>query len=156
MKTLATLALIASTGVALAGGGSYDVSGTSIGQSDSKYTPLGETHLFIDLDSTHTLSDNGTPIAGMEGKCSGHMQVEIGAGAQGIGVCIWADKDGDKWFGSFTVTGMNADRVTQGTWYVTGGTGKFASATGGGSFNTLTNPDSGESKLDVFGSITLK
>ena len=38
---------------------------------------------------------------------------------------------------------------------VTKGTGKFANASGGGTFTSLTNPETGESKLDVLGSATL-
>jgi len=51
---------------------------------------------------------------------------------------------------------MNAERATLGAWYVSGGTGKFSNATGGGTFVTLTNPETGDSKLDVLGSVTLK
>ncbi len=156
MKPISILAFIASTSAAVAGGAAYDISGTTVGKSENQYVPLGETHLFIDLNSKYTLPDNGTPLAGMTGECMGSMQVTMGAGADGSGICIWSDGDGDTWFGPFDVVGMNADRATLGTWYVSGGTGKFKTATGGGTFVTLTNPDTGASKLDVLGSVTLK
>ena len=80
----------------------------------------------------------------------------MGAGAEGSGVCTWTDADGDTWYGPWAVNGMTPDRAALGTWNVSGGTGKFATATGGGTFTTLTNPDTGDSKLDVLGSVTLK
>lgn len=156
MKTLTTLALIAFAGAAAAGGTSYDVSGTTVGMSENTYVPMGETHLFVDLDSTYTLPVNGTPMDGMTGECLGSMQIAMGSGASGLGACIWTDADGDTWFGPWNVNGMTPERASVGTWYVSGGTGKFASASGGGTFTSLTNPETGQSKLDVFGSVTMQ
>ena len=156
MKFLSTIALLATTGMAVAGGASYDISGTTVGKSQNEYMPLGETHLFIKTTSAYSLPDNGTPMAGMSGECAGNMLVTMGAGADGSGICTWTDADGDTWYGPWSVNGMTAERATLGTWYVSGGTGKFAAATGGGTFTTLTNPDTGDSKLDVLGSVTLK
>ena len=156
MKTLAILAMIASASTAYAGGSSYDVSGTTVGKAENTYVPMGETHLFIDVNSTYTMPDNGTPMDGMVGDCLGSLQVAMGAGATGMGTCVWTDDDGDSWFGPWNVSGMTPDRATSGTWYVSGGTGKFATASGGGTFTSLTNPETGESKLDVFGSVVVK
>ncbi len=156
MKHTTLLAFFVSAGAAIAGDASYDISGTTVGKSENQYIPLGETHLFIDLSSKYILPDSGTPLDGMTGECMGSMQVALGAGADGNGVCIWTDAAGDIWYGPWDVVGMTADRATLGTWYVSGGTGKFAMATGGGTFMTLTNPETGESKLDVLGSVTLK
>jgi len=79
MKHLSILAFIASTGAAFAGGASYDISGTTVGKSENQYIPLGETHMFIDLNSKYTLPDNGTPMAGMTGECMGWVQVPMAA-----------------------------------------------------------------------------
>ncbi|WP_424940765.1 hypothetical protein [Aliiroseovarius sp. S253] len=155
MKSLTVLAFIASTGAAFAGGASYDVSGTTVGKSENKYMPLGETHVFVDLKSMYTLPENGSPLDGMTGECLGSMQIALGSGASGMGVCTWSDADGDTWFGPWNVTGMTPERASVGTWYVAGGTGKFANATGGGTFTTATNPETGDSKLDVLGSVAV-
>lgn len=155
MIRFATLALLASAGSALAGGTSYDISGTSVGQADNTYMAMGESHIFVDLNSTFTLPDNGTPMAGMAGTCMGFMTVTIGQGAAGNGMCFWEDADGDQWFGPWTVTGITPERATAGFWTASGGTGKFAGVTGGGTFTSLTDPSNGMSKLDVTGAVTL-
>lgn len=156
MKTLTVLAFVASAVAAHAGGTSYDISGTTIGKADSSYVPLGETHMFVDIDSTYTLPQNGTPTAGMTGKCMGSMQIAFGAGASGSGTCIWSDANGDSWFGPWTVVGMTPEGMATGIWHASGGTGKFAGAAGGGTFTSATNPETGASKLDVLGSVVLK
>ena len=91
----------------------------------------------------------------MTGECMGGMLVTVGAGATGVGTCIWKDADGDTFFGPWNASGMTPERASVGTWFVSGGTGKFAKATGGGTFKTLSNPESGDSKLDVVGSISM-
>lgn len=156
MKLLSTIALLATTGIAAADSASFDVSGTTVGKAENEYVQLGETHLFIKSNTTYTLPDNGTPMAGMAGDCAGTMLIALGTGAEGSGVCTWTDADGDAWFGPWSVKGMTPDRAATGTWFVSGGTGKFATASGGGTFTTLTNPETGDSKLDVLGSVTLK
>lgn len=153
MKLMTTLGMIVLGSAAYAD--SYDISGSTVGKSTSSYVPMGESHVYVDLNSKYTLPDNGTPMAGMAGECMGYMQIAVGAGAEGSGMCVWTDGDGDTWFGPWDVNGMGADRSTQGTWYVAGGTGKFANATGGGTFTSLTDPQSGDSALDVSGSVTL-
>lgn len=156
MKLLTILAILASSGAALAESGSFDISGTTLGKASNEYTPLGDTHLYIKSDTAYTLPENGTPMAGMDGTCTGNMLVTMGAGATGGGICSWTDADGDMWYGPWSVHGMTAERAALGTWHVSGGTGKFATATGGGTFTTLTNPETGDSKLDVLGSVTLQ
>ena len=155
MKIVSTLALVVAAGTAMAGE-SYDVSGSSVGQAENSYTPLGESHIYITSTTAYTLPANGTPLDGSKGECSGYIQVALGSGAVGSGFCVWSDADGDTWFGPWNVTGASAEGASQGNWYVSGGTGKYASAAGGGTFVTLTNPATGESKLDVAGSVTLK
>lgn len=155
MKLIPIVALALCGTTALAGG-SYDVSGSTLGKSDSVIMPMGETRIFMDLNSTYTMPENGSPTAGAEGKCFGYMDVTIGAGATGSGTCVWTDADGDAWFGPWSVVGMSPERAAQGTWYVAGGTGKFEGVSGGGTFSTLTNPQNGDSKLDVAGSIVMK
>ncbi len=150
---LAAIGLIALAGAAAAE--SYDISGSSTGKSTNTYVPMGESHIYVDLSSKFSLPDNGTPMAGMAGECFGYMEIAVGAGATGSGMCVWKDGDGDAWYGPWSVNGMSAERASLGTWYVSGGTGKFANATGGGTFKSLTNPETGDSKLDVLGSVTL-
>lgn len=134
---------------------SYDIGGTSIGTSTNKYVPMGETHIYVDLNSQFQLPAENTPMDGMSGECMGYMQIAVGAGAEGKGMCVWTDADGDTWFGPWDINGMTPDRASLGTWYVAGGTGKFTAATGGGTFSSQTNPQTGETKLDVSGSVTL-
>ncbi len=153
-RTLATLLMIAAA-PAFAGQ-SHDVSGTSVGQSENTYIPASETLIYIDLKTTYALPENDTPLAGMIGECVGFMTIMVGSGANGTGVCVWTDGDGDTWHGPWDVKGMGADGASVGQWHATGGTGKFEGVTGGGTFSSLTNPENGESKLDVMGSVTMK
>lgn len=155
MRILTTIAAAFCGSAALAGG-TYDVGGSTVGKSDSTYVPMGEARIFMDMNATYTMPENGSPTAGAEGKCFGYMDIAMGKGATGNGTCVWTDADGDAWYGPWTVVGMTPERASQGTWYVAGGTGKFAGASGGGTFSALTNPATGDSKLDVAGSMVMK
>lgn len=154
MKTLTTLTLIAFAGAAAAEG-TYDISGSSMGKSENTYVPMGESKIYVDSKATYLLPDNGTPLAGMEGDCFGYLEVAVGNGANGSGMCVWIDGDGDSWFGPWTVSGMSSEGASLGTWHVSGGTGKFTNANGGGTFSSMTNPENGDSALEVSGSVTL-
>ena len=156
MKSSVPAALLCLAASAVTAQTSYDVSGTSPGVSSSTYLALGDSHVFIDLNAEHTLPDNGTPLAGMTGSCIGYMEIALGQGADGQGVCTWTDAEGDMWFGPWTVTGMNAQQVATGRWISAGGTGKFAGMQGGGTFSSMTDPASGEVSLDVSGTVTLQ
>jgi hypothetical protein len=136
--------------------GSYDLSGSTVGKSTATYVPMSETRIFVDQKVTYTMPDNGTPTAGAVGDCFGYIEIAAGQGATGSGTCVWTIASGDKWFGPWLVNGMTADGTSQGTWYVAGGTGTFAGATGGGTFTAQTNPETGASKLDVAGSMVVK
>lgn len=136
-------------------GDTFDVGGSTVGMSTSKMVPFGDTHVFMDMQTTYTMPENGTPVAGMTGDCFGYMEIAVGTGATGSGTCVWSDAEGDTWVGPWSVHGMTPELASLGTWVVTGGTGKFAGASGGGTFTALTNPQTGESKLDVAGSMVL-
>ena len=136
-------------------GDSYDLAGSTVGASTSTYLPFGDTHMFMDMSHTYTMPDNGTPVSGMTGECFGYMEVAIGQGAFGGGTCVWSDADGDTWVGPWRINGITPERASQGTWFVAGGTGKFEGATGGGTFTALTDPQTGESQLDVAGSMVM-
>lgn len=155
MRLLPIVFIAASTGAAAAGG-AYDISGSTVGTSESNLIPVSQTQIYMNLNSNYTLADTGTPLSGNVGNCTGFMDITVGKGASGQGVCVWADADGDQWFGPWSIHGMGADGATAGTWYVSGGTGKFAGATGGGSFSSKTDRETGASTLDVSGSVALK
>lgn len=155
MRTI-TLVAAAVLGSGALAGESFDVGATTVGTSTSTYVPFGETHVFIDMKTAYTMPDNGSPIAGMTGDCFGYMEVAIGKGATGSGTCVWSDADGDTWVGPWQINGMSPERASQGTWIVAGGTGKFVGASGGGTFTALTNPQTGESQLNVKGSMVLE
>ena len=73
-------------------------------------------------------TDPSPPLNRASGDCSGGC-VSSGEGEPScLGSCTWADADGDLAF--FTWTGQIA-----GTWKMQGGTGKWATASGGGTWS---------------------
>ena len=135
-----------------AGGGK--ISGTST----SEVTPIAEGHMVMHLVSayeTFEMSAPDHPYNGMTGTCFGSAEVRVPA-ASGTGKCVFTNDAGDASVTEYTIKGMQADGAMVGSWVVVGGTGKFAGATGGGSFHTVTDNATGRFENTVDGALILK
>ncbi len=93
------------------------------------------------------------PAAGAAGQCFGAILINAGQ-ASGRGNCHIVDGDGDAWVSEWIVEGIDADRMTTGRWAIIDGTGKYAGASGSGSFRAGADA-SGTYKNETTGEITL-
>jgi hypothetical protein len=76
--------------------------------------------------------------------------------ASGAGNCVFTNDAGESSVTEYTIKGMASDGAMIGTWAVIGGTGKFAGATGGGAFHSLTDNATGSFVNTVNGALILQ
>ena len=99
--------------------------GTSYNLEEGAFIFTGE------FSGTFFNTDTSDPTHKMTVQCPGLWHVQGGEGTSN-GACIGKDAEGDKIF--FTWAGSGTFPYTGGPFQVTSGTGKFASASGGGEF----------------------
>lgn len=133
-------------------------SGTSIGKGSatSQVMPLAEGTMVIKTDSAYEMFEveDGHPLQGASGPCFGAVSVVAGS-VSGGGNCVYETSNGQAIM-QWTAMGMSADGALVGSWIVLGGSGGWAMASGGGSFSSLTDPQTGKFVNTIHGSITMK
>ena len=131
--------------------------GKGMGQSSQEVMALGENHMLIHTSTsydTYQMDSADDPMQGMKGPCFGSMEVMAGKVAGG-GHCAFTHMNGDMASIKWTATGMSPEGAVTGDWEVTGGTGKWMGATGGGTFSSMTDQATGASENTVEGEVTL-
>lgn len=111
--------------------------GTGYGKTTATPMPLSETLVMVHATSMYDrfeTEDPNNPFASATGPCFGAILIDKGA-VSGEGLCHYTDGDGDMAAVTWVANGMSAEGRTQGEWSVLGGTGKWASITGGGTFD---------------------
>jgi len=160
MKILTTTSafLVASAFAAQAGGGgSYDSSGMATGMTKNVVKMASEGHVVMQtmgIYETVTTDDPNNPMNGLSGECFGALEI-IGTTATGGGLCVFSGDGEDAMSVRWTADGMNAQGALVGQWSATGGTGALAGATGGGSFHSLTNMETGTFENTLTGALTV-
>ncbi len=155
-----TIALTAAGLAALATAGwaeTYNVAGTGHGKSMSVPMPISEDLVVVHANTMYEGfegEDPNSPLAGVKGPCFGSVMIDKGA-VSGEGLCHYTDADGDMVLMTWTATGMAEGGRTTGDWEVTGGTGKWDGASGGGTFNAGTDAMEKYTNM-VTGEVTLK
>lgn len=157
MKTaiLTTATMLATATTAQAD--SMMTKGKGMGQAQTEVMTLGEGHMVMHtntLYATYEMDSADDPMQGMTGPCFGSMEVMAGKVAGG-GHCAFTHTSGDMASIKWTATGMSPEGAVTGDWEVTGGTGAWMGATGGGKFSSLTNPETGASENTIEGEVTL-
>ncbi|MBV7396063.1 hypothetical protein [Mameliella sediminis] len=131
---------------------SETIDATGIGHGTSTATPMPVSEGLVVVHATSMYDRFETespdnPFASASGPCFGAILIDKGA-VSGDGLCRYTDGDGDVAVIKWIATGLSAEGRTQGDWMVMGGTGKWASITGGGTFDaggeSYTNKVSGE------------
>ena len=156
MKHLFTTMLLAtapSVGVAE----TFDSSGTITGQSAAVITALSDSHMIMSAPGTHDVFEmqvEGHPFADMTGDCNGTMEIN-GPAARGTGHCVYANAAGENLVVSWIAQQLDADGRFHGDWFVVGGSGGMAEATGGGSFSSVTDEATGTQTVTLSGALTL-
>ncbi len=131
--------------------------GKGMGQAATQVVQVGEGHMIMGLNTTYAtyeMESADDPMQGMSGPCFGAMEVMAGK-VSGGGNCAFTHANGDMASIKWTATGMSPEGAITGDWEVTGGTGKWMGATGGGTFSSLTDQATGASENSVEGEVNL-
>jgi hypothetical protein len=91
----------------------------------------------------------GGPLAGLKGPCFGTARMSGGM-ISGEGYCAYTDDGGDTFFVRWW---MENAAAPNGAWVAAGGTGKWATATGGGVFEDMPGETEGTGKSHITGMI---
>ncbi|MFW8593059.1 hypothetical protein [Cribrihabitans neustonicus] len=124
----------------------WDQPGKGMGISSSTVTEIAESHMVMQIRSDYEsveMGDESHPMQGAAGPCFGAVEIASGA-ADGNGICAFTDNAGDTVVLHWTAKAMDETGALTGDWEVSGGTGKWQEAKGGGEFSSLTDPESGQ------------
>ncbi|MGP6086905.1 hypothetical protein [Antarctobacter jejuensis] len=119
-----------------------DAAGTGHGKSTATPVPVSEGLVMVHATSMYDrfeTEDPNNPFASAKGPCFGSILIDKGA-VSGEGLCHYTDGDGDVAAIKWMAKGMSAEGRTQGDWMVLGGTGKWATTSGGGTFDAGGDP----------------
>ncbi|MCV2882845.1 hypothetical protein [Actibacterium sp. XHP0104] len=119
---------------------------------------IGDGHMVIQIHSEFTnvtTEDTSNPLNGASGPCFGSVEIIV-PNVTGGGHCVYTDTQGDMAVLTWTSTQLTEGGGTAGSWQLTGGSGKYAGATGGGGYATTTDNDAGIQTNQISGDITLR
>ncbi|WP_089277356.1 hypothetical protein [Antarctobacter heliothermus] len=114
-----------------------NVSGVGHGSSTAVAMPASESLIVVHVTSSYDrfdTEDADNPFASATGPCFGAILVDKGV-VSGEGLCHYTDANDDVAVIKWMANGMSAEGRTLGDWMVLGGTGRWASITGGGAFD---------------------
>ncbi|WP_170578360.1 hypothetical protein [Ruegeria arenilitoris] len=157
LTTTAATVLTLGLSAGLAQAETYDAAAKGMGTNANQVYGISDGNAVVktqtDYDSFEVAA--GHPLEGATGSCFGALLVN-GAAVSGTGNCVFDTTSGDKAVMTWTATGLGADGALTGDWTVSGGSGSWASAIGGGSFSSLTDPDTKKFVNTITGSITIE
>lgn len=140
-----------------AAGATWDQGGQGSGTSTSTVKEIGENHMVMQVSSSYEtvqMEDPDHPMNGASGPCFGAVEIAAGA-ATGGGICAFTDSTGSMVVLHWDAEAMEATGALTGSWTISGGTGPWAEASGGGRFSSLTDPASGSFVNTITSSVTL-
>lgn len=128
-----------------------------MGTSSNEPMPIAEGHIVMRTSGSYESFEveAGHPLEGASGPCFGAVEI-MGSDVSGGGNCVYETSSGDKAVMIWTATGLGADGALTGDWTVSGGSGAWANASGGGTFSSLTDPDTGKFANTITGDITIE
>lgn len=135
----------------------HDASAVATGTQRTEPHVISEGHTILRVMSDYEnfeAVDASNPNSTTSGVCFGAVEI-IGASAGGGGNCVFQDADGDSIANVWKVSGFGAGGALLGTWTYTGGSGKFAGLTGGGSFSSVTDQATGKFTNTITGAARL-
>lgn len=156
IMVLSGVALLATAGSVMAEQ-TFSNKGMGTAQSASSTHAVGEGHVVIATTSSYSdlaTDDPDNPLNGATGPCFGSMEFKAGV-LTGGGNCVYTDKEGDMAVMDWTASKMG-EAGPEGSWTLTGGSGKYVGASGSGMYAVATDPDNGSQVNTVTGEITLK
>lgn len=138
-------------------GTDWDQGGKGAGSSTSTVTPISDGHMVMHVSSTYDIidmADPDHPMHGASGPCFGAVEIAAAA-ASGGGICAFTDSGGNRVVLHWDAEGMDASGALIGSWSLSGGTGPWKGASGGGQFSSLTDQASGDFVNTITSKITL-
>ncbi|MFD0980679.1 hypothetical protein [Tropicimonas aquimaris] len=127
------------------------------GTSSSEPIPIAEGHIVVRTTGSYEMFEvaAGHPLEGASGPCFGTFEIK-GTEVSGGGNCVYETASGDKAVMVWKAMAMGADGALTGDWSVSGGSGAWAGASGGGTFSSLTDPETGKFTNTISGDITIE
>ncbi|MEW2913550.1 hypothetical protein [Leisingera sp. JC11] len=145
-----------SAGTASAGT-TWEQGGTGTGIASNTPTEIADGHMVIQTSSSYEnveMEDAEHPMNGAAGPCFGAVEAAP-SGVTGGGICAFTDKVGEKVVLHWHAEGMDASGALTGSWKLSGGTGPWSGAEGGGTFSSLTDPETGKFVNTITSNVTL-
>ena len=152
IRSLTLAAVLAATPVLA---DTYDGSGTGTGQSVTEIIEVAPGHMVMNARTDYAKFDfgDGNPMSAMAGPCFGSFEVNMGV-TTGGGKCVLSG-GGDTAVLQWTAEAVDEKGGLHGAWSVRGGTGKWAEASGGGTFISVTDPATGMATNTIEGALRL-
>ncbi|WP_027243870.1 hypothetical protein [Leisingera daeponensis] len=138
-------------------GTTWEQGGSGTGTATSSATEIADGHMVMQISSSYEnveMEDAEHPMNGAAGPCFGAVEAAP-AGVTGSGICAFTDSAGEKVVLHWDAEGMDGSGALTGTWTLGGGTGPWADAKGGGTFSSLTDPETGKFVNTITSSVTM-
>ncbi len=138
-----TTLLAATALIAMSVSAGAETSSIGRGTVESEYVPIEENLLLINARVVYTditSEDMSNPLLHATGVCTGAILLNAGT-ISGGGYCHYTDAASEQVVISWAADSLNAEGRTLGAWNVVGGTGPWASASGGGRFDAGTDAE---------------
>lgn len=154
MRTCILTGLFLSVASFASAGETFDMNRTVKGVSQPQMHQNSQGLITARLHSTMVpeIVDDTHPFFGMSGECTGHAVIKAPS-AQGAGICVYSNTDGDTALMQYSISGLTAEGGFLGTWMSLGGTGKVADVSGGGTWVNSTTTEDGAYTQQVIGAI---
>ena len=130
-----------------------DASAKGMGASTNEMTAIADGHMVMKTASVYEGFETEGPFNGATGECFGAAEIKSGV-VDGSGLCLFQTEGDETAIVSWVMNALGEGGATMGEWEVTGGTGKWANASGGGAFTNTTDPDSGQFENVISGDVT--
>ena len=118
---------------------------------------IAEGHMVMQISSSYEnveMEEAEHPMNGAAGPCFGAVEVASGE-VEGGGICAFTDGAGEKVVLHWDAEGMDQSGALTGSWTLSGGSGPWADAKGGGSFSSLTDPETGKFVNTITSNVTM-
>lgn len=135
----------------------FDAAGVGRGDNRSTIRPITDDRTVVMALTEYEIIEGleaDNPLAGLSGPCFGMFEI-AGEAVSGGGYCTFDDPDGARAVIRWTAEQAASPSEMGGAWTLLGGSGRWAGATGGGTYELVSDPDTGLFTNQVSGEITL-
>ena len=154
--TVIFFALVFGFSVPVFSGGEFSMAGKIDNQDSPNVQPVTEELVIVNISNNGVmnLEDSNNPLNGAQGSCGGSALIRDGK-VTGSGFCVYTDSNGDKSVVSWAAQALNKSGGNDGVWEFVTGTGKYANASGGGSYSNQPSEDRTTSVNTIIGTLKI-